>query len=100
MPEPTSPARGTEADDRPDFLKELGLTPAALRQLLDHDDGDVRAHVMARLMRLAEPDGVLAFVDQETIREHWFRIEHQLGDRRGPWAGLVDGWGGPTQQRR
>ena len=83
----TPPERLLDAQGRPYFLWDVDMTLATFRERLVDPDQDVRAHFLAKLMRQARPDDVLALVGTRAIRAAGPAVEAQLGDKRDLWAG-------------
>lgn len=82
----TPPERLVDAQGRPYFLWDTDMTLATFRERLGDADPEVRAHFLAKLMRQARPDDVLALVGTRAIRQGWAAVESQLGEKRELWA--------------
>lgn len=82
----TPPERLVDARGRPYFLWDADMTLEAFRECLADPDPAVRAHFLAKLMRQARPDDVLALVGTRAMRDAWALVERQLGDKRALWA--------------
>jgi hypothetical protein len=90
---PTPPDRMVDADGRPYFLWDADMTLDQFRAGLLDPDPDVRAYLVAKLMRQAKPDDVFQFVRVADILALWPRMERFLG-RAGPmWRWLLQHWG-------
>lgn len=90
----TPPERLTDAQNRPYFLWDCGLTLAQFRKGLEDPDADVRAYLVGKLMRQAKPDDVFLFVRPREIRELWPRLIRYLGRTREFWSWLFETWEG------
>ena len=82
----TPPERLVDAAGRPYFLWDVDMTLDVFRARLVDSDPEVRAHFLAKLMRQARPDDVLALVGTRKLREAWESVREQLGDKRDFWA--------------
>ncbi|MBI3050001.1 MAG: hypothetical protein HYY76_17005 [Acidobacteria bacterium] len=82
----------TDRSGRPYFLWDCDLDLAQFQQRLRDRDPDVRAYVLAKLMRQAKPDDVFQFVTLAEIRESWPRLVRYLGRSKPFWAWLLDVW--------
>ena len=94
---PTPPERLVDGRDRPYFLWDVETTLAEFRGMLAGDDQEVRAYLIAKLMRQAKPDDVFQFVTVEDIRRAWPRIERHLGRSRPFWTWILGAWRGHAQ---
>lgn len=83
---PTPPERLTDAAGRPYFLWDVDMTLDVFRARLVDPDPEVRAHFLAKLMRQARPDDVLALVGTRALHEAWASVRSQLGDKHDFWA--------------
>jgi hypothetical protein len=90
----TPPERLTDAQSRPYFLWDCGLTLDQFRKGLGDPDPDVRAYLVGKLMRQAKPDDVFLFVRPREIRELWPRLTRYLGRTREFWSWLFETWEG------
>jgi hypothetical protein len=84
-----------DAKGRPYFLWDCELTLEQFRARLTDPDPEVRAYLIAKLMRQAKPDDVFTFVSLSEVRAHWSRVEPQLGDTRAFWTWLLELWKEP-----
>jgi hypothetical protein len=84
-----------DAKGRPYFLWDCDLSLEQFRARLTDADPDVRAYLIAKLMRQAKPDDVFSFVTLAEIRALWARVEPQLGQTRAFWSWLLDLWKAP-----
>jgi hypothetical protein len=91
---PTPPEWMVDGQGRPYFLWDLEMTLERFREQLAGDDRDVRAYLMAKLMRQAKPDDVFQFVTVAQIRADWAKIEPFLGKSRPFWTWLLAQWAG------
>lgn len=66
----------------PYFLWDSDMTLDAFRALLVHDDPDVRAHAVGKLLRQARTDDALTFVTPEAVARDWSLVRRHLGRRR------------------
>lgn len=83
---PTPPERLVDAAGRPYFLWDAEMTLDTFRARLVDPDAVVRAHFLAKLMRQARPDDVLALVGTRALRDAWPSVRDQLGDKHDFWA--------------
>ena len=74
---------------RPYFLWWTDATVAELRARLADPDPDVRAYWMGALLREANTRDVWLFIDPDTIRASWSRLQRHLGRSRAMWAYLL-----------
>jgi len=81
-----------DAQGRPYFLWDCELTLGEFRRRLDDPDPEVRAYLVAKLMRQAKPDDVFLFVHPRAIRELWPRLTRYLGKTRAFWTWLFETW--------
>jgi hypothetical protein len=65
------------------------VTVAGLRARLTDPDPDVRAYWMGALLREANTRDVWLFVDPDTIRASWDRLQRHLGRSHAMWAYLL-----------
>lgn len=93
---PTPPDRMVDAEGRPYFLWDADMTLDQFRAGLRDPDPDVRAYLVAKLMRQAKPDDVFQFVRLADLIELWPRLERFLGRAQPMWRWLLDCWGGET----
>ncbi len=89
---PTAPDRMVDAGGRPYFLWDVDMTLEQFRARLCDPDPDVRAYLVAKLMRQAKPDDVFLFVRLADIRELWPRLERFLGRSAPMWRWLMERW--------
>ena len=78
---------------RPYFLWDMDMTLTEFRARLVDPDEVVRAHFLAKLLRQARPDDVLALVGTSAVRAAWSTVQDQLGDRRDFWAWWLEASG-------
>jgi hypothetical protein len=78
---------------RPYFLWDVDLTLDEFVRDLRGADDEVRAYLLAKLMRQAKPDDVFSFVRRADIEALWPRLEGFLGKSRSMWRWLLDRWG-------
>lgn len=90
---PTRPEHMLDAGGRPYFLWDTDMTLARFQELLHGGDPDVRAHLVAKLMRQAKPDDVFTFVRLREIRELWPRLAGRLGRTEAFWTWWLERWG-------
>ncbi|MCY2960109.1 MAG: hypothetical protein NTY35_08080 [Planctomycetota bacterium] len=91
---PTPPDRMVDGQGRPYFLWDVDMTLARFKELLAGEDREVRAYLMAKLMRQAKPDDVFEFVTLAEIRAEWPRIQPFLGQSRAFWTWILAVWPG------
>jgi hypothetical protein len=89
---PTAPDRMVDAAGRPYFLWDVDMTVDQFRAGLRSPDLEVRAYLVAKLMRQAKPDDVFLFVRVSDIVELWPRLERFLGRSGSMWRWLLDRW--------
>jgi len=82
----------TDPQGRPYFLWDADLTLAQFESTLQHENPEVRAYFIGKLMRQARPDDVFQFVSLETIQDLQARIDPYLGRSRPFWTWLLDAW--------
>lgn len=75
-----------DAQGRPYFLWDSDMTLARFLELLRDGDDDVRAHLIAKLMRQAKPDDVFTFVRLDEIGSLCPRLAARLGRTRDFWT--------------
>jgi hypothetical protein len=92
MLNPTPPGRLLDPQGRPYFLWDCEWTDSHFRELLAEPDSDLRAVLLAKLMRQAKPDDVLQYTTEAQIRENWTRILPHLGKSRPFWTWLFGEW--------
>jgi hypothetical protein len=90
---PTPPERMVDARGRPYFLWDVETTLDEFRAMIAGEDREVRAYLIAKLMRQAKPDDVFQFVTLQDIRAEWSRIERHLGRSRAFWSWILEAWG-------
>lgn len=90
---PTPRDRMVDAEGRPYFLWDTDMTLSRFEELLRGDDEEVRAYLVAKLMRQAKPDDVFCFVGLDDVARLWPDIERRLGRTREFWAWWMDRWG-------
>lgn len=81
-----------DAQNRPYFLWDTDLTISEFKELLHHDDPDVRAYLIGKLMRQAKPDDVFLFVTPRQIYDHWQAVQKHLGKTSAFWRWLFERW--------
>jgi len=91
---PTPPNRMVDARGRPYFLWDADMTLDQFRAGLRDPDPEVRAYLVAKLMRQAKPDDVFLFVRLADIVELWPRLERFLGRSAAMWRWLLERWRG------
>lgn len=89
---PTAPDKLVDQAGRPYFLWDSELTLEEFRLRLQHQDGEIRAYHIGKLLRQAKPDDVFSFVTLDTIASHWSRLVRYLGERRSFWEFFLDAW--------
>jgi len=89
---PTPPEHMVDRAGRPYFLWDTDLTLERFRTLLASETDEVRAHLVAKLMRQAKPDDVFEFVTLEEIARLWSRIQPRLGRTREFWTWWLERW--------
>jgi hypothetical protein len=94
---PTPPDRLVDGHGRPYFLWDVETTLDEFRAMLAGGDREVRAYLIAKLMRQAKPDDVFQFVTLEDIRRAWPLVERHLGRSRAFWTWILGAWRGNTQ---
>ena len=82
-----------DASGRPYFLWDTDMTLERFEELLRSGEEDLRAHLVAKLMRQAKPDDVFLFVRLDEIRDLWAKIHHRLGRTREFWSWWMKRWG-------
>jgi hypothetical protein len=90
----TPPERMTDAKSRPYFLWDMEMSLEEFTRALHHDDPDVRAYFLGKLMRQAKPDDVFAFVSVAEIRDVWPTVRKYLGRSAAFWSWLLETWEG------
>jgi len=93
----TPPDRITDAKGRPYFLWDSEMTLEQFREALRHEDPEVRAYFLGKLMRQARPDDVFSFASAAEIRRLWPSVRRYLGRSRAFWTWLLQAW---EDQRR
>ncbi len=98
----TSPERMTDARHRPYFLWDMEMSLDDFRRALLHEDPNVRAYFVGKLMRQAKPDDVFVFVSVAEIRELWPTVQRYLGRSAAFWSWMLETWKGQdrVQPRR
>lgn len=76
----------------------MDLTLDRFRELLSTGDREMRAYLVARLMRQAKPDDVFEFVTRAGIRDLWDDVAPRLGRSRAFWTWLLDAWKGADRE--
>lgn len=89
---PTPLDRMTDRRRRPYFLWDSEMSLAEFRAALGHEDPEVRAYLLGKLMRQAKPDDVFAFTTVAAIRAQWPRIRKYLGRTAAFWSWLLETW--------
>ncbi len=89
---PTAPDRMVDAEGRPYFLWDVDMTLDRFRAGLRDPDPEVRAYLVAKLMRQAKPDDVFLFLRLADIIELWPRLERFLGRSMPMWQWLLERW--------
>lgn len=89
---PTPPESMVDGQGRPYFLWDTDMTLVRFQELLAGDDVEVRALLIAKLMRQAKPDDVFQFLTVGEIRAEWARIEPSLGKTREFWTWILGQW--------
>ncbi len=87
---PTAGDRMVDAEGRPYFLWDVDMTVNQFQAGLRDPDPDVRAYLVAKLMRQAKPDDVFLFVRVGDIVELWPRLERFLGRSLPMWRWLLE----------
>ena len=90
----TPPERMTDAKSRPYFLWDMEMSLEEFTRARHHDDPDVRAYFLGKLMRQAKPDDVFAFVSVAEIRDVWPTVRKYLGRSAAFWSWLLETWEG------
>lgn len=65
------------------------MTLDVFRALLVHDDPEVRAQAVGKLLRQARTDDALTFVTPEAVARVWTLVRRHLGRRREFWDWLL-----------
>ena len=89
---PTPPDRLTDQHGRPYFLWDSDMTLDQFRAALSHQDADVRAYFLGKLMRQAKPDDVFTFASTADIRFLWPKLQRYLGRSQAFWLWLIETW--------
>ncbi len=89
---PTPADRRLDPEGRPYFLWDCDLTEAGLRELLAQEDEELKAVLLAKVMRQAKPDDVFLYASEAEIRRHWAAILPHLGKTRAFWEWLLAAW--------
>jgi hypothetical protein len=92
MLSPTPRQKLTDPQGRPYFLWDCDLTLAEFEARLRDPDPEVRAYLIAKLMRQAKPVDVFQFVTVANIEELWPEVVGQLGESRAFWSWLLGMW--------
>ena len=90
---PTPRDKLVDAQGRPYFLWDSDMTLARFEELLREGDEELRAYLVAKLMRQAKPDDVFTFVKLREIRALWPRLEGRLGRSEAFWRWWLERWG-------
>lgn len=94
---PTPRDRMVDAAGRPYFLWDSDLTLERFQELLGTETDEVRAHLIAKLMRQAKPDDVFEFVRLGEIVRLWALVQPRLGRTREFWAWWLGIWGARSE---
>jgi len=92
MLNPTPADKMVDLEGHPYFLWDCDMTLTELQRGLQDTDPEVRAYLVAKLMRQAKPDDVFTFVSPKEIRELWPHLERYLGTTRPFWTWLFEAW--------
>ncbi len=92
MLNPTPAGRMLDPQGRPYFLWDCEWTDSHFRELLSSSDSDLRAVLLAKLMRQAKPDDVFSYATEAQIRADWPKILPHLGQSRPFWVWLLGMW--------
>jgi hypothetical protein len=79
----------TDPSHRPYFLWWTPATVGVLRERLRDRDPEVQAYWLGALLREANTRDVWLYVDPDTIRNAWARLQRHLGRSRAMWAYLL-----------
>jgi hypothetical protein len=82
----------TRTDLRPYFLWDEDISIAELRERLHGADEWERNRLLGKMLREARDIDVWAFVTPEEVAEALPRVLPRLGNRRGFWQFLIEGW--------
>jgi hypothetical protein len=93
----TPPDRMTDRRGRPYFLWDSEMTLDQFRAALRHEDPEVGAYFLGKLMRQARPDDVFLFASVAEIRSLWPGVRRYLGRSKAFWTWLLQAW---EDQRR
>ncbi len=89
---PTPIDRMTDARGRPYFLWDSEMSLAEFQKALRHEDPEVRAYFLGKLMRQAKPDDVFVFASLAEIRSLWTKVRRYLGRSAPFWSWLLKTW--------
>jgi hypothetical protein len=89
---PTPPERLVDAQGRPYFLWDEELTIDQFRALLRHEDVQVRACYLGKMMRQAKTDDVFTFMTRAEVEELLPAVERYLGKTKDFWLWLFAQW--------
>jgi hypothetical protein len=81
-----------DPQSRPYFLWDCDMTLDEFRRRLGDPDPEVRAYLVAKVMRQAKPDDALALVTLQEIQALWPLLEKHLGRTRAFWRWLLRSW--------
>ena len=96
----TPPERLVDAQGRPYFLWDEGMTLDDFRSRLRDPDPEVRAYFVGKLMRQAKPDDVFTFVSLAQLQALLPAVERYLGRTRAFWRWLLERWNLPANVAR
>jgi hypothetical protein len=89
---PTPLDRMTDHRGRPYFLWDVEMSLEQFKNALRHEDPEVRAYLLGKLMRQAKPDDVFCFASISEIRRLWPNIQRYLGRSAAFWSWLFHSW--------
>ncbi len=89
---PTPPDRLVDQQGRPYFLWDMDLTLEQFQARLEDEDELVRLYFLAKLMREAKPDDVLAFASAQALADNFEAVAWRLGRSRDFWAWILAQW--------
>jgi hypothetical protein len=88
----TPPARMIDQQGRPYFLWDLEMSLEQFKEALRHQDPEVRAYFLGKLMRQAKPDDIFCFASLADIRGLWPKVVRYLGRSAAFWSWLLQTW--------
>jgi len=94
---PTPLDRMNDPRGRPYFLWDMEMSLGQFQEALRHEDPEIRAYFLGKLMRQAKPDDVFSFISLTEIMESWLRIQRYLGESKAFWSWILNLWEEPHE---